>query len=118
MKIVVQRAKKARVIVDGNVTGEIEKGLMLLVGITHKDTVEDLEYCAKKVANMRIFEDADGKMNLSVKEVGGLFYPCHSLRYMVTHVKEIDQALLKLLVLKLRNHYMINLMSYYEQSMT
>ncbi len=71
MKIVVQRAKKARVIVDGNVTGEIEKGLMLLVGITHKDTVEDLEYCAKKVANMRIFEDADGKMNLSVKEVGG-----------------------------------------------
>ena len=42
MKIVVQRAKKARVIVDGNVTGEIEKGLMLLVGITHKDTVEDL----------------------------------------------------------------------------
>lgn len=71
MKIVVQRAKKARVIVDGHVTGEIEKGLMLLVGITHKDTVEDLEYCAKKVANMRIFEDADGKMNLSVKEVGG-----------------------------------------------
>lgn len=71
MKIVVQRAKKARVIVDGNVTGEIEEGLMLLVGITHKDTVEDLEYCAKKVANMRIFEDADGKMNLSVKEVGG-----------------------------------------------
>ena len=71
MKIVVQRAKKARVIVDGHVTGEIEKGLMLLVGITHKDTVEDLEYCVKKVANMRIFEDADGKMNLSVKEVGG-----------------------------------------------
>lgn len=71
MKIVVQRAKHAKVVVDGNVTGEIEKGLMLLVGITHQDTIQDLEYCAKKVANMRIFEDADGKMNLSVKDVGG-----------------------------------------------
>lgn len=53
MKIVVQRAKHAKVVVDGNVTGEIEKGLMLLVGITHQDTIQDLEYCAKKVANMQ-----------------------------------------------------------------
>ena len=44
---------------------------MLLVGITHEDTVKDLEYCAKKVANLRIFEDEQGKMNLSIKEVGG-----------------------------------------------
>ena len=49
----------------------IEHGLMLLVGITHEDTVKDLEYCAKKVANLRIFEDEQGKMNLSIKEVGG-----------------------------------------------
>ena len=71
MRVVVQRARQAKVTVDGKVTGAIEHGLMLLVGITHEDTVKDLEYCAKKVANVRIFEDEQGKMNLSIKEVGG-----------------------------------------------
>lgn len=71
MRVIVQRAKEAKVTVDGHVTGSIEHGLMLLVGITHEDTVKDLEYCAKKVANLRIFEDEQGKMNLSIKEVGG-----------------------------------------------
>ena len=71
MRVVVQRARQAKVKVDGKVTGAIEHGLMLLVGITHEDTVKDLEYCAKKVANLRIFEDEQGKMNLSIKEVGG-----------------------------------------------
>ena len=71
MRVVVQRARQAKVTVDGKVTGAIDHGLMLLVGITHEDTVKDLEYCAKKVANLRIFEDEQGKMNLSIKEVGG-----------------------------------------------
>ena len=71
MRVVVQRARQAKVTVDGKVTGAIEHGLMLLVGITHEDRVKDLEYCAKKVANLRIFEDEQGKMNLSIKEVGG-----------------------------------------------
>ena len=71
MRVVVQRARQAKVTGDGKVTGAIEHGLMLLVGITHEDTVKDLEYCAKKVANLRIFEDEQGKMNLSIKEVGG-----------------------------------------------
>ena len=71
MRVVVQRARQAKVTVDGKVTGAIEHRLMLLVGITHEDTVKDLEYCAKKVANLRIFEDEQGKMNLSIKEVGG-----------------------------------------------
>ena len=71
MRVVVQRARQAKVTVDGKVTGAIEHGLMLLVGITHEDTVKDLEYCAKKVANLRIFDDEQGKMNLSIKEVGG-----------------------------------------------
>lgn len=71
MRVVVQRARQAKVTVDGKVTGAIEHGLMLLVGITHEDTVKDLEYCAKKVTNLRIFEDEQGKMNLSIKEVGG-----------------------------------------------
>ena len=71
MKIVVQRAKDAKVVVDGKVVGSIPHGLMLLVGITHDDTVENARFCAKKVANLRIFEDEDGVMNLSVKDVGG-----------------------------------------------
>lgn len=71
MRVIVQRTTDAKVIVDGKVTGEIEHGLMLLVGLTHEDSVKDLEYCAKKVANLRIFEDEEGKMNLSVKDVGG-----------------------------------------------
>ena len=71
MKVVVQRAKSAQVVVEQKIVGQIEKGLMLLVGITHDDTQEDVLYCAKKIANMRIFEDQDGKLNLSVKEIGG-----------------------------------------------
>jgi D-tyrosyl-tRNA(Tyr) deacylase len=71
MRIVVQRAKKARVIVENESVGAIDKGLMILVGITHEDGLKDLEYAAKKVANLRIFEDGQGKMNLSVKDVSG-----------------------------------------------
>ena len=71
MKVVIQRSKQASVTVDGNVTGAIDKGYVLLVGITHTDTAEDIAYCAKKVAELRLFEDEDGKMNRSILEVGG-----------------------------------------------
>ncbi len=71
MRVVVQRAKNAKVEVGGRITGQIEHGLMLLVGITHDDTERDAEYVADKVANLRIFEDADGKMNDSLLDVGG-----------------------------------------------
>ncbi|KOS60962.1 D-tyrosyl-tRNA(Tyr) deacylase [Lysinibacillus agricola] len=71
MKVVLQRSKAASVIVDGKVTGAIDSGYVLLVGITHEDTQEDVEYLAKKVANLRLWEDADGKMNHSILERGG-----------------------------------------------
>ncbi|KOP72473.1 D-tyrosyl-tRNA(Tyr) deacylase [Lysinibacillus sp. FJAT-14745] len=71
MKVVLQRSKAASVTVDGKVTGAIDSGYVLLVGITHEDTQEDVEYLAKKVANLRLWEDADGKMNHSILEQGG-----------------------------------------------
>ncbi|WCK53605.1 D-aminoacyl-tRNA deacylase [Aneurinibacillus sp. Ricciae_BoGa-3] len=71
MRIVVQRSKQAKVTVEGQVTGHIEAGLVLLVGITHTDREEDIAYGVEKVANLRIFEDEQGKMNRSVLDVGG-----------------------------------------------
>ena len=71
MRIVLQRAKSGSVTVDGQIVGTIDKGYVLLVGITHEDTVDDLVYCAKKVAELRLWEDMDGKMNHSIEEVGG-----------------------------------------------
>jgi D-aminoacyl-tRNA deacylase len=71
MRIVVQRSKKASVTVNEKVIGEIEKGLVLLVGVTHDDTIDDANYLADKIVNLRIFEDENGKMNLSLLDVGG-----------------------------------------------
>lgn len=66
-----QRSGPAAVRVDGEVTGTIEKGYVLLVGITHSDTEEDAAYLAKKIAGLRLWEDAEGKMNHSILETGG-----------------------------------------------
>ncbi|MCA1031874.1 D-tyrosyl-tRNA(Tyr) deacylase [Bacillus timonensis] len=71
MKVVVQRAKNATVSVSGEEVGKINNGLMLLVGITHDDSEEDAIFLADKISNLRIFEDENGKMNLSLKDIGG-----------------------------------------------
>lgn len=71
MRVVVQRSKQARVTIGGETVGAIEKGLVLLVGITHEDTLEHARWMAEKIAHLRIFEDAEGKMNLSVLDIGG-----------------------------------------------
>lgn len=71
MRIVLQRSKKASVTVDGQIVGEIDKGLVLLVGVTHEDTAEAARFLADKVVNLRIFEDEEGKMNHSLLDVGG-----------------------------------------------
>lgn len=71
MRAVVQRVVKADVKVDETITGSIEKGLMVLLGVEDDDEEADAAYLAEKIAGLRIFEDKDGKMNLSVKDVGG-----------------------------------------------
>lgn len=71
MRVVLQRSGRASVEVEGRVTGSIEKGYVLLVGITHMDTEDDALYAARKIANLRLWEDEDGKMNHSILESGG-----------------------------------------------
>jgi D-tyrosyl-tRNA(Tyr) deacylase len=71
MKVVLQRVKKARVEADGWIAGEIGPGICLLVGIEKGDTLQDAESLARKAVELRIFPDAEGKMNLSLADVGG-----------------------------------------------
>lgn len=71
MRAVVQKVSSSKVTVDGEVIGKIEKGLMVLLGVTHDDTSKDVDYMVDKVTNLRIFEDENEKMNLSLKDVGG-----------------------------------------------
>ena len=71
MKAVIQRVTRASVTVDGKVTGEIEKGFLVLLGVMDGDTEDEMKILAKKVFEIRIFEDENGKMNLSLDKVGG-----------------------------------------------
>jgi D-tyrosyl-tRNA(Tyr) deacylase len=71
MKIVLQRVKQAAAEIQGKITGEIERGICLLVGIEKGDSEDDAQYLAKKVVELRIFPDKEGKMNLSLSEAGG-----------------------------------------------
>ncbi|TFB24903.1 D-tyrosyl-tRNA(Tyr) deacylase [Filobacillus milosensis] len=71
MRAVVQRVTEGSVEVNGDTTGAIDQGLVVLLGVTHDDTDKDIQFLADKISNLRIFEDDQGKMNLSVKDVGG-----------------------------------------------
>ncbi|HRQ36546.1 MAG TPA: D-aminoacyl-tRNA deacylase [Chloroflexota bacterium] len=73
MRALLQRVSSARVTVDGRVTGQIERGFVILLGVTHSDTAAEAEWLAAKVAGLRLFEDEAGKMNLSLADVGGSF---------------------------------------------
>ncbi|MCR3956564.1 MAG: D-aminoacyl-tRNA deacylase [Gudongella sp.] len=71
MRAVVQRVTQAKVIVDDENVGEIDKGLLVYLGVGESDTETDLEYMVNKVTGLRIFEDDNGKMNLSIQDIGG-----------------------------------------------
>jgi D-tyrosyl-tRNA(Tyr) deacylase len=71
MKVVLQRVSRASVTIDGRVAGAIERGFCLLVGFTHGDTTAQVDWMAEKVAGLRLFSDAEGKMNLGLEDVGG-----------------------------------------------
>lgn len=71
MRTVIQRVSHASVTIDGKINGQIGKGLLVLLGIEDADNDEDIQWLSAKIVNMRIFDDADGVMNLSVKDTGG-----------------------------------------------
>lgn len=71
MKLVVQRVKNSKVTVDNKITGKIEKGFLVLLGVTHTDTKETADFLVKKLCNLRIFTDENDKMNLSIKDIDG-----------------------------------------------
>ncbi len=73
MRAVLQRVSRASVTVDNNITGKIGIGFLIFLGIVPEDSIEDIDWLVKKCVNMRIFTDAEGKMNLSIKDVGGNF---------------------------------------------
>ena len=71
MRAVIQRVSEASVTVDGQIVGQIQKGFLVLLGVATEDTQEDVVWTAGKIAGLRVFEDADGKMNLALTDVGG-----------------------------------------------
>jgi D-aminoacyl-tRNA deacylase len=115
MRVLVQRAKDAKVIVNEEVVGQIDHGVMLLVGITHNDDEAILNYVVDKVANLRIFEDDDGKMNHSLLDVSGqvlsvsqftLYGDCRKGRrpnYMDAAKPEVAEGLYDMFNKKLRD---------------
>lgn len=71
MRAVIQRVKNASVVVDGDTIAQINKGLLVLLGVTHEDTSKDVDYILDKTIGLRIFEDENDKMNLSLTDIGG-----------------------------------------------
>lgn len=71
MRVVLQRVKEASVTVEGKVAGQIDQGFLLLVGVTHDDTLEQVNWLADKIAGLRVFEDEEERMNLSLQDVEG-----------------------------------------------
>lgn len=87
MRTVIQRVTQASVTVNGNITGQIGNGLLILVGVEDSDTIQDIEWLAKKVAGMRIFDDENGVMNRSVMDIDGNILVVSQFTLMASTVK-------------------------------
>ena len=101
MRIVLQRVKSANVAIEGSVVGEINQGFLLLVGVGPDDTGDDASYLARKIAGMRIFSDENGKMNLSIDQVGGKILSVSQFTLFADTKKGNRPSLQELRVLKL-----------------
>ena len=73
MRVLLQRVSSASVEIEGHVHGKIDYGLVVMVGVTHRDTIDDAEYLAEKIVNLRIFDDQNGKINLSTLDIDAEF---------------------------------------------
>jgi D-tyrosyl-tRNA(Tyr) deacylase len=71
VKIIVQRVSEAEVVIDNKINAKIKKGILILVGFTHNDTIENVKWMCNKILGLRIFSDTNGKMNLSVQDING-----------------------------------------------
>ena len=71
MKVVLQRVKSAQVTIDDQIVGQINAGFVLLVGVADDDTTADIDYLVRKISQLRVFEDAEGRMNLSIQAIAG-----------------------------------------------
>ncbi len=106
MKAVIQRVMNSDVQIDGETVGKIGKGLMVLLGVMDGDTKSDADKLVKKIPNLRIFEDENGKMNLNLEQVGGALLVFRSLPCVRIARTEEDRVLLNLLRPKKPMHFM------------
>ena len=105
MKIVVQRVKEANVKVDNEIVGKISEGLMLLIGVDEDDDTNDADWLIKKIIDLRIFSDQEGKMNLSVKDISGEIL-CISQFTLISDYKK-GNSVSKVNILYINNIYNI-----------
>lgn len=102
MRVVIQRVLEASVVVDEKVVGSIKNGLLVLLGIEDADTQEDINWLSGKIVGLRLFDDSDGVMNVSVKDIGGNILLVSQFTLMASTKKGTD-----LLILKLQNHRLL-----------
>lgn len=107
MRAVIQRVREASVTVAGEVVGAIGNGLLILLGVCHTDTAEDVELLAEKIAQLRIFSDHEGKFNLSLLDVGGAALVVSQFTLMPTRARVVVQASRRLPGLRLLRRWLM-----------
>lgn len=112
MRVVIQRVSEASVTVDGKVSGSIKNGLLVLVGFENKDTADDIKWMGAKLINLRIFNDADGKMNLSLKDINASLLIISQFTLFASTVKGNRPSFLKAADPEIANTLYIHFVQY------